>query len=81
MTEVAKRNLEAAVMLRARFRVDPVGARTDIVRALETAAGNATQAAVLLGVGRRTLNRYLQDAQIMKAIEAIRTRRQRQGAA
>jgi DNA-binding NtrC family response regulator len=68
--------------LRARYRLDPAGARAQILGALEACHGDATRAARLLGVGRRTLNRYLEtDKALVGAGAQIRDKRSKESAA
>lgn len=69
--------------LRAKYRLDRPAARADILRAFEACHGDATRAAQLLGVARRTVNRYLKDDEVIaNAVAEIRAaKRAREAAA
>jgi hypothetical protein len=65
---------EAARNLRAKFRIDPIGARSDVTRAFEMAEGDAGKAAALLGIGRRTLLRIIKDPALARIVRGIRAK-------
>lgn len=65
---------EETARLRAQLLVTPVEGRAAVVAALERTGGNATRAARLLGVPKRTFDRILHDAGIAAELERIRTK-------
>lgn len=68
------RNLSLALDLHALFRTNPIGAREKILGAFRESKGNAVQAAAILGIGHRTLLRYMgQDPGLEAGIEKLRT--------
>lgn len=70
---------EAALRLRAELKVDEVRARARIVEALETTGGNAVRAARLLGIGQRTMARWLNDPGVAAEAKRIRDHGKRRG--
>jgi transcriptional regulator of acetoin/glycerol metabolism len=66
---MTKGNNEVARDLRAKWRIDPSGARADVLRVVDACQGDATRAAKLLGIGRRTLNRYLSEDKLLRAAD------------
>lgn len=75
MHEISKDALD----LRAMYRTDQLGARAKIMRAIELAKGNEAQAARLLGIGYRTLRRYVEDDKVL-ADSVARARETRKAA-
>lgn len=68
---------DAALLLSAEWRSDRMGARAKVVRAFELASGNAVKAAGLLGIGHRTILRYLKDAGVKDEVKKIRDRQKK----
>lgn len=68
---------EAALDLRAELRVDEVKARARIVSAFEATGGNAVRAARLLGIGHRTIARWLKDPGVAAEVQRIRDKAKR----
>ena len=72
-TEQSARNLQIALNLQALYRTNPMGAREKILAAFRQTNGNAVHAAAVLGIGHRTLIRYMnQDQGLTAGIDKIR---------
>lgn len=72
--EKPARNLSLALDLHALFRTNPTAARDKILAAFRESHGNAVHAATVLGIGHRTLLRYMeQDSGLEAGIEKLRT--------
>lgn len=72
-TEAEKRNLQIALDLQALYRTSPIDAREKILAAFREKKGNAVHAAEVLGIGHRTLLRYMdQDPGLAAGIDKIR---------
>lgn len=72
-TTKPKRNLQIALDLSALRRTDPMGWRDKIFAAFREKKGNAVHAASLLGIGHRTMIRYLEEDPTLSAgVEKIR---------
>lgn len=68
------RNLQIALDLQALYRTNPIAARDKILDAFRATGGNAVRAASQLGIGHRTLLRYMsQDPGLDAGVEKIRT--------
>lgn len=63
---------ENAIALRARWLAKTSEARAEIVEAFRKSDGNAVHAARLLGIGHRTLLRYMKDGGIAASVAEIR---------
>lgn len=71
--EKPKRNLQLALDLQALYRTNPPEAREKILAAFRQTSGNAVHATNLLGIGHRTLLRYLgHDPGLASGVEKIR---------
>lgn len=71
--EEPKRNLQLALDLQALYRTNPIAAREKILAAFREKAGNAVHAATVLGIGHRTLLRYMgQDPGLSSGVDKIR---------
>lgn len=57
---------DAALLLRAKMMTAPHEARHAILQALHLEGGNAVRAAKLLGIGHRTLLKYMNTDQVIK---------------
>lgn len=72
MANEQKQGRAEANELRAKWMVDRAAARKQILEAFEKTGGNAVQAAALLGIGHRTILRYMDDKPISAELEKIR---------
>ncbi len=72
--EKPKRNLQIALDLQALYRTNPIEAREKILAAFREKGGNAVHAADVLGIGHRTLLRYMDtDPGLQSGVDKIRT--------